>query len=254
MVEINGTRPPGDLTGRARVRDAALEEFAERGVRGATVRSIAARAGVSPALVQHHFGTKERLRSECDGYVVDYLRRQASAGLDDGAVADPGYLNEVYRSAPPALRYLARALVDGSEAAATVFDELVDLTERYLMDRSPVEGVGGADVRAQAVVLTAMRLGVTVLHDHVTRGLGVEVFGPEGGPRVGRASLDVLAPGLLRDGKAERARAGLDDFQNRTRKTGPPADEVDTAERTGHRDRGVPADDADIPSTRGGQR
>ena len=44
-----------DRTGRARVRDAALAEFAERGLAGASVRSVAARAGVSPGLVQHHF-------------------------------------------------------------------------------------------------------------------------------------------------------------------------------------------------------
>jgi AcrR family transcriptional regulator len=38
-----------DLTGRARIRDAALRLFAEGGVEGTTVRSIARAAGVRPA-------------------------------------------------------------------------------------------------------------------------------------------------------------------------------------------------------------
>ncbi|MGZ5353703.1 MAG: TetR/AcrR family transcriptional regulator [Actinomycetota bacterium] len=41
--------------------DAARARFAELGYDGATIRGIAAHAGVDPALVHHFFGTKERL-------------------------------------------------------------------------------------------------------------------------------------------------------------------------------------------------
>lgn len=201
-------RPAADLTARARIRDAALEEFADRGVKGATVRGIAARAGVSPALVQHHFGTKEGLREECDTHVLDYLRRQTKQGLDEGGVADPGYVAGLLRSAPPLLRYLSRALVDGSPAAAAVFDEMVGLTERYLADRE-----GESDPRTRAVVFTAMRLGVTVLHEHVSRGLGVDLFSAEAAPRVGRATLDIVAPELLPGDVGAQVRTGLDRFE-----------------------------------------
>jgi AcrR family transcriptional regulator len=40
---------------------AARAEFSERGYSGATVRSIAARAHVDPALIHHYFGTKAEL-------------------------------------------------------------------------------------------------------------------------------------------------------------------------------------------------
>src|SRR6266542_759545 len=53
-----------DLTARARIRDAALRLFAERGVDGATIRDIAKAAGVSAGLVRHHFGSKEALRDQ----------------------------------------------------------------------------------------------------------------------------------------------------------------------------------------------
>ena len=55
-----GRRPGGDNT-RAQLLDAARAEFAERGYEGATVRAIADRAGVDPAMVNHFFGGKEGL-------------------------------------------------------------------------------------------------------------------------------------------------------------------------------------------------
>ena len=40
---------------------AARTAFAEKGFDGATVRGIAAAAGVDPALVHHYFGTQDAL-------------------------------------------------------------------------------------------------------------------------------------------------------------------------------------------------
>jgi AcrR family transcriptional regulator len=46
---------------RDRILEAARTTFAEHGFDAATVRAIAAEAGVDPALVLHYFGTKQRL-------------------------------------------------------------------------------------------------------------------------------------------------------------------------------------------------
>lgn len=58
-------RGPGRRAGESRTReailDAARRRFGEQGYDGATIRGIAADAGVNPALVHHFFGTKERL-------------------------------------------------------------------------------------------------------------------------------------------------------------------------------------------------
>jgi len=193
-----------DLTARARIRDAALAEFGARGVSGTTIRGVAQRAGVSPGLVQHHFGTKDGLRAACDAHVLEYIRAETRSGLDEGNIGEPAFIAEVYASSPPVMRYLARALADGSPGAAAVFDELVDLTERYLVD-SP----GLSDARTRAIVYTSMRLGALVLHGHVSRQLGVDLLGPEGASRVGLATLDVVAPELLPDGLAARVRDAL---------------------------------------------
>jgi AcrR family transcriptional regulator len=56
---------PGRRAGESRTReailDAARRRFGEQGYDGATIRGIAADAGVNPALVHHFYGTKERL-------------------------------------------------------------------------------------------------------------------------------------------------------------------------------------------------
>ncbi len=54
-------RRPGDNDTRGEVLAAARAAFGEQGYRGATIRAIAARADVDPALVHHYFGTKEDL-------------------------------------------------------------------------------------------------------------------------------------------------------------------------------------------------
>lgn len=54
-------RRPGSGDTRAEVLVAAREQFATRGYAGATIRAIAASAGVDPALVHHYFGSKRQL-------------------------------------------------------------------------------------------------------------------------------------------------------------------------------------------------
>jgi hypothetical protein len=154
--------------------------------------------------VQHHFGTKDGLRAACDAHVLEYLRGGVEEGIDRGRIGEPSFIAAIHRSAPPVLRYLARALVDGSPAAAKVFDEIVALTEQHL-GAVP----GDSDAHTRAVVFTGMRLGLTVLHEHVSRGLGTEMFAPDGAARVGLATLDLVAPQIVPGGVADRVRSGL---------------------------------------------
>ena len=56
-----GRRPLGSPDARRAVLDAARELFAERGFERTTMRAVAARAGVDPALIYHYFGDKDGL-------------------------------------------------------------------------------------------------------------------------------------------------------------------------------------------------
>ncbi len=82
---------PDDLTTRARIRDAAVVRFGREGF-GASLRTVAADAGVSPGLVIHHFRSKEGLRLACDEYVLrvarEAKRRSIVTGGPGGIVAE----------------------------------------------------------------------------------------------------------------------------------------------------------------------
>ncbi len=61
MVNYPRGRRPGTTRTREQIAAAARRLFAERGYDRASIRAIAAEAGVDPALVAHFFGSKERL-------------------------------------------------------------------------------------------------------------------------------------------------------------------------------------------------
>lgn len=77
MPRIPGRRDP-ESTRRA-LLEAAIGEFAEKGLAGARVDEIAARAGVNKQLVYHHFGTKEDLYAAALEAVYAEIRERERA-------------------------------------------------------------------------------------------------------------------------------------------------------------------------------
>jgi AcrR family transcriptional regulator len=68
-----------------RISEAALEEFAAYGYHGATMRRIAASAGLSSGLLYHYFPSKEKVFK----HLVDFALEGSLAGLR-GALSTPG--------------------------------------------------------------------------------------------------------------------------------------------------------------------
>lgn len=156
-----------DLTARARIRDAAIRLFTERGTEKTSILDIAKAAGVSGGLIRHHFGSKDGLREACDAYVFDELLKFKTEALEKGQ-ADPGFMPTFDARQLLLRRYIGRGMIDGSEAAARQFMEIVDGTERYFRETSP----DVPDPRAAAAALTAMTGGLMILHDLIARALG----------------------------------------------------------------------------------
>ena len=61
MIKLTRGRRPGSTNTRDTILEVARRLFAERGYDGASVRRIAESAGVDPAMINHHFGSKEQL-------------------------------------------------------------------------------------------------------------------------------------------------------------------------------------------------
>ncbi|WP_062382879.1 TetR/AcrR family transcriptional regulator [Demequina iriomotensis] len=79
-------RRPGESGSRDAILAAARDTFAERGFAGATMRAIAARAGVDPSLIRHFFGSKAALfaAAVAAGSDVASHLRDALTGPRDG--------------------------------------------------------------------------------------------------------------------------------------------------------------------------
>jgi AcrR family transcriptional regulator len=63
-------RPRADANQRERLLDAAVECFTSDGIAAASLRGLAVKAGVTPALVHYYFGSKQRL---LDAFVAERL-------------------------------------------------------------------------------------------------------------------------------------------------------------------------------------
>lgn len=91
---MNSSRPgrrgrrPGSPDTRAAILAAARERFADAGFAGATIRGVAAAAGVDPALVHHYFGNKDELFLAALDLPVD--AREVLLGVAAGGVDGVG--------------------------------------------------------------------------------------------------------------------------------------------------------------------
>jgi AcrR family transcriptional regulator len=213
-VADDGVRGAGfdDLTARARIRQAAMSQFAEHGFERTTIRGIAAAAGVSPGLVRHHFGSKQGLRDAIDTHVLTEIRRindeifeGGQLGSFSGAAASRGVMR-------PFMGYLLRALMAGSPIVATLFDQMVDMSAAWfeLADHER-DDPPTVDRRTRAAVFNAMALGVPLMHEHLSRVLGVDIRSVEGDRLVATALLDLYSHPILSPELAATARAGLED-------------------------------------------
>jgi AcrR family transcriptional regulator len=120
-----------DLTASAKIRDAAIEQFGRHGF-GVSIRAIAEAAGVSAALVIHHFGSKEGLRRACDEFVAEEIRSSKSEAMRSADPATWFAAMAEIESYASLMAYLVRTMQSGGELANTLWRRMVDNAEGYL--------------------------------------------------------------------------------------------------------------------------
>ncbi|OBJ56052.1 TetR/AcrR family transcriptional regulator [Mycobacterium sp. 1423905.2] len=120
-----------DLTAMARIRDAAIDQFGQNGF-GVGLRAIADAAGVSAALVIHHFGSKDGLRKACDDYIAEEIRNTKAEALQSNDPATWFAAMAEIESYAPMMAYLVRSMMTGGELANMLWRRMIDNAEGYL--------------------------------------------------------------------------------------------------------------------------
>jgi AcrR family transcriptional regulator len=166
-----------DLTAYARIRNAALDGFAAQGVSATTIRGVAAAAGVSPGLVQHHFATKAALRESVNQYVLEIV----AEAFEELGRATPSQellnelgerITETVRDHRMAALYVARSVAEGDEAALQLFDALCAVSAQQIK-RFQEDGLmrDDADIAWATVQPIVMILGSVLLEPGLSRNL-----------------------------------------------------------------------------------
>ncbi|MGA4508922.1 TetR/AcrR family transcriptional regulator [Propionibacteriaceae bacterium G1746] len=190
-----------DLTARAQIRDAAAALFAEHGFDRVTMRQVAASAGVSPALVVHHFGSKDGLRTA----VVDHVVAWFDNTIDKSQEALDGrnwqeVLNDAadsFTHADTLPRLFGRMLVDRDPAMQGLFARIVERSE-IIMQRYIEAGVmsDDPDSRLRTAMLVASDLGALMFRPYLSSFLGFDPYG-DGMPRWAAVATRVYASLLV---------------------------------------------------------
>ncbi len=155
-------RRPGDGRTRHAILEAARLEFAESGYDRATIRGIAARAGVDPALVLHYFGAKEKLFSAAltvhaePGEVVRRVMHEDAGSM--GATVVRTFLDnwEPQETRAPLVAMVRSAMTN---------DVAMGLVREYLEQRifGPItEALGLPDAQLRATLVGTQLIGLAM--------------------------------------------------------------------------------------------
>lgn len=218
LLYMRSAPSPSDLTARATIRNEALRLFAEHGPDAVSLRQIAAAAGVSPALVVHHFGSKSGLRAAVDDYassVFDTLLDEVMAVPDptsrppttEVTARPPSGQSEsiataIGRALPPDSplpSYLRRLLLSGDPAGIRLFRRWHTATVRLLTTLAEQRLLAPhEDTPLRAALLLANDLAMILLRDLIREVLGIDPLTPDGLRRWAAEVAALYTPGLWR--------------------------------------------------------
>ncbi|MEV8268518.1 helix-turn-helix domain-containing protein [Microbacterium sp. NPDC076911] len=190
-----------NATSRERILANALSLFAARGADAVSVRDIAAAAGVSPALILHHFGSRERLRQEVDESVIATFDYLLDAEATTASVTTASVVELMTAGLPPGSplpAYVRQLVLTNSPAGSKLFKRWYELTVNVTAQMDAAGQTNPTDDPAmRAAFLLANDLALLLLQRHIEDATGVDPLSTAGLQRWATIALGAYTDGVF---------------------------------------------------------
>ncbi len=170
---------------RRALLQAAAEEFARHGLKGARIQSIVQRAGVNERMIYHHFGSKEGLYIAAVEDQRLGMGAELAAALKDAATLPPydgmrralAALYDAVRARPLLGGLITHELLSGMRVAPFPSAALLPAEMRTLYQQGQVDGSFPADVPFESAYVTAISglVGIASLGERFADELGLKL-------------------------------------------------------------------------------
>ena len=188
------------IDSREHLIEVATKVFAREGFAGTSLRMIAVEAGVSAALLVHHFGSKQRLIEETiETTLGEWMRDKdhlAELPLSEALSQWP----QTAQDGQQKLAFFKQVILSGGKPAQLLLERM-HFEARERLTAMTKSGVMRdiADIDTAALLLAVYGMAPLILSEPVKKILGGDITDPEISEKLARSSLELFA--LIREGQ-----------------------------------------------------
>ena len=191
---------------KERLIDIATKAFSESGFAATSLRSIAKLAGVSPALLVHHFGSRDGLIEQCIMRGLGLWVAEKQSFVDVSLSTALAQWQGAIDKHGPKLQFFRQVLLSGGPAADMLFRRMVQEAEIMIRtEQSKGKMRKTENVSDLALIMTLHGLAPLVLQDQVDSYLGGSFQDPVLGGRLAAANLEIYRKGIYKSDKKKKA-------------------------------------------------
>ncbi len=191
---------------KERLIDIATKAFSDNGFAATSLRSIAKLAGVSPALLVHHFGSRDGLVEQCIMRGLGLWVAEKQSFVDVSLSTALAQWQSAIDKHGPKLQFFRQVLLSGGPAADMLFRRMIQEAEIMIRtEQAKGKMRKSENVSDLALIMTLHGLAPLVLQDQVNSYLGGNFQDPVLGGRLAAANLEIYRKGIYKSDKKKKA-------------------------------------------------
>lgn len=181
------------IDSRERLIEVAVGVLAREGFATSSLRMIAVEAGVSPALLVHHFGSRQNLIEEAISVTLgEWLETKddlTAIGLTEALKQWP----EVAEDGELKLRFFKQVILAGGKPAQHLFERMVFEAKNRLeefQDKGMIRKL--SDTPTAAVLLASYALAPLLMNEQIKKLLGADFTDPKISEQLATSSVELF--------------------------------------------------------------